>query len=169
MPDGSGGEPRDLIERVADELRRPVPPDPALRRRIEAAIHGLPRGRRPRRAPPRLGRRLQVAFALAALILLSVALFAWSRREPEARTVQFVLAAPSAGQVTLVGDFNDWSPTATPLQRSVAGVWVVTMRLEPGQYQYGFLVDGSRWMLDPRAPSAGFDDVGPPNSLVMVL
>ena len=169
MPDELGGKPRDLIERVAQELRRPVSPDPALRRRVEATIHGMPAASRPRRAPPGPSRAVRAALALAALVLLAVALFAWSRREPDARTVQFVLAAPSAGQVTLVGDFNDWSPTATPLQRSAAGVWVVTMRLEPGQYQYGFLVDGSRWMPDPRAPTAGFDDLGAPNSLVMVL
>jgi 1,4-alpha-glucan branching enzyme len=49
-----------------------------------------------------------------------------------ARTMtQFVLIAPGAASVTVVGDFNDWSMSATPLERA-GGVWSVAVPLGPG-------------------------------------
>lgn len=86
-----------------------------------------------------------------------------------ATPVQFVLVAPGAASVTLVGDFNGWDAAATPL-RVVAsgGVWTVEVRLPPGRHQYAFIVDGSRWMPDPAAPRAVADDFGTPSSVVTV-
>ena len=36
---------------------------------------------------------------------------------------RFALWAPNARAVTLVGEFNNWDPTATPLERTSAGIW----------------------------------------------
>ena len=85
------------------------------------------------------------------------------------RVVQFVLVAPTARQVAVVGDFNDWQRGATPLRRvSTGNLWSVEVPLAPGRHQYAFIVDGSRWVLDPTAPTAVEDDFGTPNSVVTV-
>jgi len=56
--------------------------------------------------------------------------------------VLFVYADTTAQAVSLAGDFNGWSPTATPLDRE-DGAWVTRVFLDPGVYEYKFMVDGS--------------------------
>lgn len=83
--------------------------------------------------------------------------------------VRFVIAAPSAHDVALVGDFNGWNPTATPLRRDSAGnVWMVTMPLAAGTYQYAFVVDGQAWVADPSGVMTLEDEFGTPSSLLTV-
>ena len=82
--------------------------------------------------------------------------------------MRFVLFAPGAQSVFVVGDFNAWRPDATPLQRaSRRDVWVVTVPLAPGRYQYRFLVDG-KWSLDPAALTRIADGFGGANSLLQL-
>ncbi len=84
---------------------------------------------------------------------------------------RFMLVAPSAQDVALVGDFNDWDQGATRLQKvsaQGAGLWTVEVSLPPGRYSYAFLVDGQRWVADPAAPRAVGDDFGRPSSVVTV-
>jgi 1,4-alpha-glucan branching enzyme len=83
--------------------------------------------------------------------------------------VQFVLVAPTARAVTLVGDFNDWDPAATPLSRTASGgAWSAAIELRAGRHRYAFVVDGVRWIADPTAPPAPDDDFGSPASVVTV-
>ena len=83
--------------------------------------------------------------------------------------VRFMIAAPSAHDVALVGDFNGWNAAATPLSRDSAGnVWVVTMPLAAGTYQYAFVVDGHAWVADPSGVIALEDEFGTPSSLLTV-
>ena len=55
-----------------------------------------------------------------------------------------------AERVNLVGEFNDWDTTATPMTRSRADAdWKVTIELEAGQrYRFRYLVDGKEWLND---------------------
>src|SRR5439155_889176 len=73
--------------------------------------------------------------------------------EAASRQFQFVVVAPRATRVALVGDFNDWDATRTPMRPSPRGgsVWTAVLPLSPGRYRYAFLVDGSRWLADPAA------------------
>lgn len=82
---------------------------------------------------------------------------------------RFFFASATAKQVALVGEFNGWDKSATPLTQ-VPGkdVWMADVKLEPGRYRYAFLVDGREWVADPRAPQAVGDDFGQPNSVVTV-
>ncbi len=84
--------------------------------------------------------------------------------------VQFVLDAQTvrdAVRVSVVGDFNDWDVDATPLARD-ANVWSVTLPMTQGRHVYAFVVDGTRWIADPRAPEAKDADFGRPASVVLV-
>ena len=86
-----------------------------------------------------------------------------------AEVVRFVIVAPAAQSVALVGDFNGWNPVATPLARTAGGdAWLVTVSLAAGKYQYAFVVDGRAWLADPTAPISVEDDFGTPSSLLTV-
>ncbi len=83
--------------------------------------------------------------------------------------VQFVLLAPEARQVVVVGDFTDWDTGRIRLQREGAsGFWTATVRLPVGRHRYLFLVDGERWVADPAAPTEPKGDFGEPNSVITI-
>lgn len=89
-------------------------------------------------------------------------------QRPESVFVRFELYAPDARSVSLAGSFNRWNAGATPLARvDGSGLWTVTLPLPPGTAQYGFMVDGQRWVPDPAAPSVD-DGFGRRNSVVAV-
>ena len=86
----------------------------------------------------------------------------------DSRPIRFEFSAPSARQVSLVGDFNGWDPSATPLsRRGGSGTWSITLPLATGRHVYAFVVDGGL-RADPRAPRAPEDDFGSPNSVILV-
>jgi hypothetical protein len=83
--------------------------------------------------------------------------------------VQFVLDARRARTVALVGDFNAWDNTSTPLTRdSVTGVWSTVVGVPPGRHVYAYVVDGEKWTLDPRAPKTKDSDYGTEQSVIIV-
>lgn len=46
----------------------------------------------------------------------------------------------------LVGEFNDWDVTATPMKKLKNGSFTITMDLEKGrEYQFRYLVDHTQW------------------------
>jgi hypothetical protein len=168
----------DELERSVETLRsEPVGIGPGFDARVMAAIRPSPRWRlrtakawwlRPRPVPVSpFGALLGLAAAAATLALvLRPAPVALDRPAVVAR---FVLAAPGASRVDLVGDFNGWSAGATPLRPvGGTGVWTVEVPLVPGAHEYAFVVDGREWRADPAAPRASRDDYGQPNSVITV-
>lgn len=81
--------------------------------------------------------------------------------------VQFVLVAPRAHRVAVVGDFNDWDTAAAPLTAS-GGVWSRQVEVPFGRHDYAFVVDGAQWVRDPNAPQAPADEFGSGYSVVVV-
>ena len=82
--------------------------------------------------------------------------------------VRFVLVAPEAREVALVGDFNAWSREANRLTPTgSAGVWSVSVPLQPGRHEYAFVVDGEQWMADPTTPRH-VDEFGTESSVLRV-
>lgn len=185
----------ELIARVADELRRPVALEPGFDARVMVQVRRVARRPwlealrwwtepRPVRVSPLFG--AACAAGLAALVVVGtlslepqsapkpsrpVTTIASAAVEPEPGTelVQFVLVAPQASTVAVVGDFNDWDPSRTPLRSEAGGgVWSVNVPLRSGQHQYAFVVDGKDWQPDPGAPKAVTDDFGAPNSIIVV-
>ncbi len=66
------------------------------------------------------------------------------------KPVNFVCFAPDAQTVYLIGDFNDWHPSATPMKRHVDGSWQAQVSLNHGHHHYQFLID-DKPALDPKA------------------
>ena len=88
----------------------------------------------------------------------------------EARVAtQFVFERSGARSVSVVGEFNGWGATDLPMTQVTPGVWEATVPLPPGRHVYGFLVDGTLLVADPRAPKAGDADYGREGSVVMVF
>lgn len=82
--------------------------------------------------------------------------------------VRFVIAAPGAESVSLAGDFNGWSRSATPLEDvDGRGQWAVTLPLTAGRHEYAFVVDGQRWVADPFALETR-DEFGQASSVLRV-
>jgi 1,4-alpha-glucan branching enzyme len=98
-----------------------------------------------------------------------VAALAPPKVEPPQR-VQFVLVAPDAKKVAVVGDFNGWdaSHAAYQAQHRGGGVWSVTAPVPLGHHRYSFVVDDSLWLPDPSAPRATDTDFGVTNSTIVV-
>ncbi len=44
-------------------------------------------------------------------------------------TFHFCVVCPNAQQIFLLGDFNNWSTTATPMQNTEEHVWQISMRV----------------------------------------
>jgi hypothetical protein len=83
--------------------------------------------------------------------------------------VQFVYAGPSATSVAVAGDFNNWEPDRNMLQDPDGdGVWTGLFPLTPGVHKYMFVVDGNRWVTDPRAESYVDDGFGGRDALISI-
>jgi chromosome partitioning protein len=86
---------------------------------------------------------------------------------PVAGGLLFRLSAPGAHEVSLIGDFNDWGEPVVMNDDDEDGVWITIARLDPGTYEYKFIVDG-RWQNDPNNPVDVDDRHGGRNSVVVV-
>ncbi len=57
--------------------------------------------------------------------------------------------AAEAENVFLVGDFNEWSETATPMTRLKNGKFKLELKLESNrEYAFRYLVNGDQWHND---------------------
>jgi hypothetical protein len=187
------------VEWIAREAKRPVAVDPMAVQRIMGAVRAEPAPRKARLSWRRLleARPLSVSPALGAALaaaLVGIGVFVGAQfsrggqfpvtgpapqvPEPQApksdtvRVIKFVLVAPQAATVSLVGDFNEWDAKATPMTRTpTGGMWSVAVPLTPGRHVYAFVVNGAngtQWVADPSAPLAPEDGLGAPNSVVLV-
>ena len=82
-------------------------------------------------------------------------------------SISFALHKPDAKRVSLCGEFNGWSSSATDMKRQGGGLWETTLALAPGRYQYKFIVDGE-WIADPAAQKNVPNEHGSLNSVIEV-
>ena len=87
-------------------------------------------------------------------------------RKSRKKRVYFEIDAPDAEEVVLCGSFNDWDIGAKPLKQNKSGVWRTFRMLEPGIYEYRFLIDGA-WQNDSKAEQVP-NPYGSQNSLRVV-
>ncbi|MBP7050761.1 MAG: AAA family ATPase [Phycisphaerae bacterium] len=82
--------------------------------------------------------------------------------------VVFVTLYPRAQNVQIAGDFNNWQPAGTPMQRvGDSGVWQAKVRLPNGMYRYRLVVDG-QWQQDPYNERSEMNPYGDYNSVLEV-
>lgn len=129
---------------------------------------------RKRRVPgfwPTSGQWVAPALAGAAATLLAVfglGLF----QKPAATSMvgfHFELHAPGADTVELLGTFNNWKMGDIVLDGpDASGHWTATVELPEGRHEYVFLVDGERWVADPKGVTHRPDGFGRVNTVIKI-
>lgn len=123
---------------------------------------------------PRLSFRLAGAVAVAALVVFFAFTFIFNIPDTSlicSAEVQFSLKINDnkAHTVAIAGDFNGWNPQANILEDSDGdGIWTGTLNLEPGRYEYMFVLDGEKWFSDPNALRYVKDGFGNRNAILEI-
>lgn len=82
--------------------------------------------------------------------------------------VTFATLYPRAETVQIAGDFNNWQPEKTVMQKvGDNGCWQLKLPLGPGRYRYRLVVDG-KWQQDPYNEKMEMNPYGEFNSIVEV-
>ena len=85
----------------------------------------------------------------------------------KAKGAVFTLWAPHANHVSVAGDFNNWDTETHAMKKDKAGIWILSVNLAPGSYQYRFFVDGA-WQNDPENADSVPNPFGSLNNLKCV-
>ena len=123
---------------------------------------------------PRLSFRLVGATATAVLIVFFAFTFVFNTPDTSpicSAEVQFSLKINDSKvhTVAIAGDFNDWNPKANILEDPEGdGIWTGTLKLEPGRYEYMFVLDGEKWLPDPNALRYVKDGFGNKNAILEI-
>lgn len=73
-------------------------------------------------------------------------------------------------KVYVVGEFNNWSTSATPMKRFKNGVFKVSLDLEKGrEYQFRYLYDGRTWENDADADTSTETPFGDSRNSVIIV
>ncbi|MCK4852103.1 MAG: AAA family ATPase [Candidatus Omnitrophica bacterium] len=81
---------------------------------------------------------------------------------------EFVLHAPKAGSVHVLGDFNGWKKgEASRLAQFENGDWSIHFNLKKGRHRYKYFIDG-KWMPDPANPRTEANIFGSQDSILTV-
>ncbi|MFH2045833.1 MAG: glycogen-binding domain-containing protein [Pseudomonadota bacterium] len=83
------------------------------------------------------------------------------------KRVTFFIEAQQANNVSLMGDFNDWNDKKHPMKKENSDVWKKTIFLNPGRYEYMFLVDG-QWQKDPHNDQLCQNNFGTHNNYIII-
>jgi hypothetical protein len=86
---------------------------------------------------------------------------------PNVGHVSLELLQPGAKTVCVAGSFNEWKPEKAPLVQMGNGRWVGDLTVNPGKYEYLFVVDG-QWLPDPNAKESVQNPFGGRNSVLTV-
>ena len=123
---------------------------------------------------PRLSFRLVGAAAVTAAVMFFAFTFIFNTPDTSpicSAEVQFSLKISDgkAHTVAIAGDFNGWNPQANLLEDPDGdGIWTGTLKLEPGRYEYMFVLDGEKWFPDPNALRYIKDGFGNRNAILEI-
>jgi len=74
-----------------------------------------------------------------------------------------------AEHLTLVGDFNSWNETSTPMKKAKDGTFSVSVEMESGrEQQFRYLANGTTWHNDEAADKYLTTALGSENSVVIL-
>lgn len=86
----------------------------------------------------------------------------------EKKRVNFWIAAAPGSKVSVAGTFNNWDPTANPMQDQAGkGYYKTDMLVTHGTHEYKFLVNGI-WATDPSCPKRVPDPFGSENCVLQI-
>ena len=88
-------------------------------------------------------------------------------KKTQKRRITFKLEASEAQKAILVGDFNSWDVKKHSMKRDDKGMWIKSITLAPGRYEYKFVVDGE-WQNDPSNDQMVENSFGSHNNILTV-
>ncbi len=86
-----------------------------------------------------------------------------SQKTQKTQKIQLKLSAPQAEEVVVAGDFNAWDTNGIKMKKNKRGLWKTDILVEPGKYEYKFIVD-NEWWTDPENMNTVWNDQGSQNS-----
>jgi len=86
-----------------------------------------------------------------------------------AAATEFQVHVAGAKDVYLAGDFNDWVSSSKDyrLRKFKGDIWKTKVSLQPGRYEYKFVVDGN-WWTDPENSERAQNPYYSDNSVITV-
>jgi len=123
----------------------------------------------PRRTFPAFGWAAVAAACLVMAVGIGVAVLRLQAPPPSDEVVvRFELDAPDAQSVALVGSFSGWSVARFPMHDpNRDGVWQVDVRLKRDSINtYNFVINGTKWIADPRSQAQVDDGFGGKTSVL---
>lgn len=85
------------------------------------------------------------------------------------KTIQFFIQHSCAEQISLTGNFNNWTPDVLLMEPGQNGLWKIEIPLLPaGKYYYKFRIDDNRWVEDTDNPWREPDGLNGWNSILLV-
>lgn len=88
-------------------------------------------------------------------------------KTPARRPTVLSVKLDGAREVSVTGDFTQWSADGLRLQETRKGEWAVSLDLAPGEYQYRLRVDG-QWTDHPQAARRVPNPFGTENCVLTV-
>jgi len=123
---------------------------------------------------PRFSFRLVGVTATAALIVFFAFNFIFNTPSTPSLCSSEVnfslkLGDNKAHTVAIAGDFNGWNPQVNLLKSpDKDNIWTGTLKLQPGRYEYMFVIDGKEWVSDPNAIRYVKDGFGNKNAVLEI-
>ena len=94
-----------------------------------------------------------------------LAVRSWRLRQVGEGGYRFIVRAPGANAVELMGDMTDWQPIA--LERAGPWAWEATLVMTPGVHQILVRLEGRTWEVPPRMTSTESEFAGRVGILVV--
>ena len=139
---------------AANEIARPIPPQPEPQPVVVSSSPLQPIASAVQPAPQRPGlkEKLDKLYGI----------------RKTHRGILFVQPGEGKVRVSIAGDFNNWNPASTPMNRhEELGVWQACVDIPPGRYRYRLVIDG-QWVKDPYNPTTETNPFGELNSVLEV-
>lgn len=80
-------------------------------------------------------------------------------RQPDG-TVEFRVFATGAERVQILGSFTGWEAEPIGMTPCGGGWFTASVRIEPGDHEFQYLIDGQRWLADYGASGVRHNEYG---------
>ncbi len=111
---------------------------------------------------------LKIAAVILITVLAGTGIYTYLHGRNDMIRVTLNVVLPQAKTVAVLGTFNKWGEKPIMLKKAGKGLFIVTLKLKPGIYQYVYQVNGRKIISDPHARMFTDDGFGQVNAILIV-